>query len=57
MHRAVAELVITKRLQGQGQEGWFFFCEHGRNLPFGRAVDAGIGPVGFPLIEIGLPLF
>src|SRR5215469_14663233 len=56
MHRALAELVITKRLQGQGQQGWFFFRKHGRHLPFGRTVDAGIGPVCFPLIEISLRL-
>src|SRR5215469_9417783 len=56
MDRAFPELVVTERLQRQGQQGWFFFPEHGRHLPLGRAVDAGISPVGFPLIEISLRL-
>ena len=56
MHRAIAELVITERLQRQWQKRWFFLHEHGRYLPLGRAVDAGIGPVGFPLIEVRLCL-
>jgi len=54
MHHALAVLVVTKRFEGQRLEEGFFFGEHGRDLPFGGAVDAGIGAVGFPTIQIGL---
>jgi hypothetical protein len=57
MHDSLAVLVITKRLEGQGLEEGFFFCEHGRDLPFGGAVDARIGAVGLPTIQIGLGFF
>jgi len=57
MHHALAVLVITKRLEGQRLEEGFFFCEHGRDLPFGGALDAGIGAVGLPMIQIGLRFF
>src|SRR6516165_9233999 len=30
----------------------YLFREHGRNLPLGGAVDAGIGPIRLPLVQI-----
>ena len=35
----------------------FFFGEHGRDLPFGCAMNARIRPTFFPTIQIGLRLF
>ena len=57
MHDSLAMLVITKRLEGQWLEEGFFFREHGGDLPFGGAVDARIGAVGLPTIQIGLGFF
>ncbi len=33
------------------------FGEHGGHLAFGGAVDARVGPVLFPVIEVGLRFF
>jgi hypothetical protein len=55
MHHPFAVLVIAERFYRQREQGWFFFCEHGGHLPFGGAVNARIGPVRFPAIQIGLP--
>ncbi len=55
MHHPFAVLVIAERFHRQREQGWFFFCEHSRHLPFGGAVDARIGPGCFPAIQIGLP--
>jgi hypothetical protein len=52
---ALAVLVIAERLQGQREQGRFFFGKHGRHLPFGRAVDARVRPACFPAIQVGLP--
>jgi hypothetical protein len=57
MHLALAELVITERLQRQRQQGGFLFAKHDRHLPLRGAVDPGIGPAGFPLIQISLGFF
>ena len=57
MHHPFAVLVIAERFHRQREQGWFFFREHGRHLPFRGAVDARIGPVRFPAIQIGLRLF
>ena len=54
MHEALAMLVVTKRFQGERLEERFFFRKHGRDLPFGGAVDAGIGAIRLLTIEIGL---
>ena len=54
MHDALAVLVITERFDRQRKQERFFLGEHRRNLPFGRAVDARVGPAQFPVIEIGL---
>ena len=39
---------------GSAQQLRFFFGEHGGDLPFGRAMDARVGPAFFPTIEIRL---
>jgi hypothetical protein len=54
MHGALAMLVVAKRFQGQRKQSGFFFRKHGGHLPFSGAVDAGIGAVGFPAIQIEL---
>src|SRR5437762_11992782 len=50
MDRAFAVLVIAKGLKRQGQQRWSFFGEHGRDLSFGGAVNAGVRPALLPLI-------
>jgi hypothetical protein len=50
-------LKLTLSSSGSGNSG-FLFGEHGRrHLPLGGAMDAGIGAVCFPAIEIGLSFF
>jgi len=53
MHDALAVLVVAKWFQG-GEQGRFFFGKHGGHLPFGSAVDAGIGTPCFPTVQVGL---
>ena len=48
MHDPLAILVVAERFQGQREQERFFFGKHGRDLPFGGAVDARIGATGFP---------
>src|ERR1035438_5940204 len=50
MHDAFAVLVITKGLQRQWQQCGLLFGKHGGDLPFGGAVDAGVGPALFPTV-------
>ena len=57
MHDAFAVLVIAERFDRQWQQERFFFGKHRGHLPFGGAVNAGVGPARFPVIEIGLSLF
>ena len=54
VHGAFTELVITEGLDGQRQQGWPLFGEHGRDLPLGGAVDARVGPARFPMVQIRL---
>ena len=54
MHRSFPVLVITKRFERQRQQRRFFFGKHRRDLPLGGAMDACVGPPGFPVIEIAL---
>jgi len=54
MDHALAMLVVVEKFQGQGKQGGFFFGKHGSDLPFGGAVDASIGAVDFPTVQIGL---
>jgi hypothetical protein len=53
----VSVLVITKWLDRQRLQRWLLFGEHGRHRPLGPAMDARIGPVFFPVIQICLRLF
>ena len=57
MNRALAVLVIAERLERQRQQRGFLFGEHGRDLPFGGAVNARVGPALFPVIQVGLRFF
>ena len=56
MHRADAEAVIAKRLERQRAERGLLLGKHRGDLAFRRAVDARVGPVRFPAIEIRLRL-
>src|SRR5215469_10843232 len=47
-------LVVTERFERQRKQEWFFFREHGRDLSFGRAMNARISPTLFPAIQIRL---
>jgi len=57
MNSPLSVLVIAERLQRQLLQDGFFFGEHGRHLPLRAAMDARVGPVFFPVIEIRLCLF
>lgn len=57
MHRALAILVVAERLERQRLQEGLLFGEHRRYLPQGAAVDALIGPVFFPAIQIRLCFF
>ena len=57
VHPALAELVVAEGLDGQRQQRRLLFGEHGGHLALGGAVDARVGPVLLPAIEIGLGLF
>lgn len=54
MHRAVAKPVIAKRLERQRPERRPFLGKHHGDLAFGRAVNARVGPVRVPAIEVRL---
>src|SRR6185312_8207308 len=56
MHGAHPVAVITKRLDWQRLERRPLLGKHDGDLPLRRAVDARIGPVGLPAIEVGLCL-
>src|SRR5271165_1403540 len=57
MHDAFAVLVIAEWFQREWKQRGFLFGKHGGHLPLGRAVDAGVGPALFPMIEVGLGFF
>src|SRR5580700_6347481 len=56
VYGAFPELVIAEGLDGQRQQGRPLFGEHGRDLPLSGAMDARVGPVGFPIVQVGLRL-
>jgi hypothetical protein len=56
VHGADAETVIAKRLEWEWAEGGSLLSKHGGDLTLRSAVDARVGPVGFPAIEIRLRL-
>src|SRR5580700_6448756 len=57
VHRALAILVVAERLQRQSLQEGLLFREHRRHLPLGAAMDALVGPVLLPVIEVRLRLF
>jgi len=57
VHRALAILVVAERLQRQRLQKGLLFSEHRRHLPLGAAMDALVGPVLFPVIQVRLRLF
>ena len=56
VHRADAEAVVPKRLEREGAERGLLLGKHRGDLPFRRAVDAGVRPVRLPAIEVRLRL-
>ena len=57
MDGAVAEVVVAKRFDGERAERRPFLGKHRGDLALRRAVDARIGPVRFPAIQIRLRRF
>src|SRR5579883_2550271 len=57
LHGALAELVLAERFQRQRQQRRTLLGKHGGHLSFGGAVNAGVGPVLLPVVEIGLCFF
>ena len=56
MHGPHAEAVIAKRLERERAERGLLLGKHRGDLALRRAVDARVGPVRFPAIEIRLRL-
>ena len=54
VYGALAELIEAERLDGQLDQGRLLLGKHGRHLALGGAVNARVGPVLFPAVEIGL---
>ena len=54
VHGPDAVAVVAKRLERERPQRRAFLGKHRRDLPVGRAVDPGVGPAGFPAIEICL---
>ena len=52
VYRAFPILVIAEGLQRQRQQRGLLFGEHSRHLPFGSAVNARVGPVFLPVIQV-----
>src|SRR3989442_15974286 len=55
--RAVAEAVVAKRFDRERAERRPFLGKHHGDLALRRAVDAGIGPVRLPAVQIRLRRF
>ena len=56
MHDALAVLIVTEWFDRQWEQEWLFFGEHRRDLAFGRAMDARVGPAQFPVVQVSLRL-
>ena len=54
MHGSFAVLVIAEWLDRQREQCGALFGEHRRDLPFGGAVNSGIGPALFPAVQVSL---
>ncbi len=46
--------IVARRLQRQCLQARLLICEHRRHLPLGQTVDALVGPVLFPVIQVRL---
>ncbi len=57
VHRADAKAIVPKRFERQRAERRSLLRKHRGDLAFRRAMDARVGPVFFPAIEIGLRRF
>src|SRR5215467_12994001 len=57
VHGPLAVLVIAERLDRQRKQCWALFGEHRCDLPLGGPVNACVGPVRFPAVQIGLCVF
>src|SRR5687768_17210778 len=57
VHYAVPILIEPEGLEWQRQQVRALFSEHRGHLSFGGAVNAGVGPVSLPAIEISLRYF
>jgi len=56
-HFAGGELVDPEGLDGQFHQRRLLFGKHGGHLALGGAVNARVGPVVFPAVEVGLSVF
>jgi hypothetical protein len=54
MDGAIPEAVVAKPFDGERAERRPFLGKHHRDLAFRRAVDARIGPVRFPAVQVRL---
>ena len=57
VHGALAVLVIAERFDRQRKQRWTLFSEHRCDLPLGSSMNARVGPVRFPAIQIDLRIF
>ena len=57
VHAPLAELIVAERLQRQRRQGGLLFRKHRRYLPLYRTVDARVGPVCLPAVQIRLSFF
>ncbi|MEO6222525.1 MAG: hypothetical protein ABIP90_04695 [Vicinamibacterales bacterium] len=48
----IAKLVLPKRFEGQRPQGLALLRKHGRDLPFRRAMNAPVPPMGAPAISL-----
>src|SRR5215216_4521627 len=53
-HDALPVFIKAEGLEWEWQQVWSFFGKHRRHLSFGGAVNAGVGLVCLPTIEISL---
>ena len=57
VNSAFAVLIEAERLQRQRLQMWLLFGEHSGHLPLRSAVDALVGPLFFPVVQVSLRLF
>src|SRR5579872_3334132 len=54
VHGSLAVLVIAKRFDRQRKQCRTLFGKHGSNLSLRGSMNAGVGPVRFPAIQVSL---